>query len=426
MNPRSGRANSPPDLCDRSLCGIMILEEETGNGPICLKLNPMIYLDNNSTTRVDPRVVAAMIPYFETFYGNAASTSHSMGWEAAGAVENAVESMARCIGAEARELVITSGATESINLAIKGVAPYLEKRGRHVISSLAEHKAGIDPIKRLVKQGWSVTWLKPDSTGMIAPEQVAEAVTDQTSLVSIILANNETGTISPIRDIAEVCHRQGITLHTDATQAIGKIPVDVDDLEVDLMSFTAHKFYGPKGIGGLYVRRRDRPVRLVPLIEGGGHQRGLRSGTLPVPLIVGMATAMEIAINHIPTETVRLVELRDLLESLIMAEQEGVTLNGHRVERISNTLNLSFSGVSGEALMLTMKEIAVSSGSACSAADPEPSHVLKAIGLTDDAARSSLRFSLGRFNTEDEIRTAARCVIESVTGLLRLNTALRN
>jgi cysteine desulfurase len=349
-----------------------------------------------------------------------------MGWEAAGAVESSVESMARCIGAEARELVITSGATESINLAIKGVAPYLEKRGRHVISSLAEHKAGIDPIKRLVKQGWSVTWLKPDSTGMIAPEQVAEAVTDQTSLVSIILANNETGTISPIRDIAEVCHKKGITIHTDATQAIGKIPVDVDDLEVDLMSFTAHKFYGPKGIGGLYVRRRDRPVRLVPLIEGGGHQRGLRSGTLPVPLIVGMATAMEIAISHIPTETVRLVELRDLLESLIMAELEGVTLNGHRVERISNTLNLSFSGVSGEALMLTMKEIAVSSGSACSAADPEPSHVLKAIGLTDDAARSSLRFSLGRFNTEDEIRTAARSVIESVTGLLRLNTALRN
>lgn len=426
MNPHSGRANSPPDLCDRSLCGIMILEEETGDGPISLKLNPMIYLDNNSTTRVDPRVVAAMIPYFETYYGNAASTSHSMGWEAAGAVENSVDSMARCIGAEPRELVITSGATESINLAIKGVAPYLEKRGRHLISSLAEHKAGIDPIKRLVKQGWSVTWLKPDSTGMIAPEQVAEALTDQTSLVSIIQANNETGTISPIRDIAEVCHQKGITLHTDATQAIGKIPVDVDDLGVDLMSFSAHKFYGPKGIGGLYVRRRDRPVRLVPLIEGGGHQRGLRSGTLPVPLIVGMATAMEIAISHISTETVRLLALRDLLESLIMAELEGVTLNGHRVERISNTLNLSFSGVSGEALMLTMKEIAVSSGSACSAADPEPSHVLKAIGLTDDAARSSLRFSLGRFNTEDEIRTAARCVIESVTGLLRLNTALRN
>ena len=386
----------------------------------------MIYLDNNSTTRVDPRVVAAMIPFFDTYYGNAASTSHSMGWEAAGAVENSIESMARCIGAEPRELVITSGATESINLAIKGVAPYLEKRGRHLISSLAEHKAGIDPSKRLVKQGWSVTWLRPDSTGMIAPEQVAEALTDQTSLVSIILANNETGTISPIAEIAEVCRRQNVTLHTDATQAIGKIPVDVDDLGVDLMSFSAHKFYGPKGIGGLYVRRRDRPVRLMPLIEGGGHQRGLRSGTLPVPLIVGMATAMEIANDHIPTETVRLVELRDLLERLIMAELEGVTLNGHRVERISNTLNLSFSGVSGEALMLTMKAVAVSSGSACSAADPEPSHVLKAIGLTDDAARSSLRFSLGRFNTEDEIRTAARCVIESVTGLLRLNTAMRN
>ncbi len=383
-------------------------------------MNAPIYLDNNATTRVDPRVIEAMLPCFDVDYGNAASTSHVFGWAARDLVERSTETMAECLGCEARELVITSGATESINLAIKGAAPFLERRGRHAISARSEHKAGIDPLKRLEKQGWRVTWLTPDSTGMIAPEQVAEAITDETTLVSIMLANNEIGTIAPIGEIAEICHARGIVLHTDATQAIGKLPVKVDDLGADLLSFSAHKFYGPKGVGGLYVRRRDRSVRLVPLIEGGGHQRGLRSGTLPVPGIVGMAVAMRIACESLPEEAPRLAQLRDLLETGIREGLEGVKVNGHTEKRMPNTSNMRFAGVAGEALMLAMKSLAVSSGSACSAADPEPSHVLRAIGLTDDEARSSLRFSLGRFTTEDEIRLAAARVIETVTQLREL------
>lgn len=379
-----------------------------------------IYLDNNSTTRVDDRVVAAMLPYFSTTYGNAASTSHSFGWAAAAAVEESLETIARCLGAEPRELVITSGATESINLALKGAAPMLERRGRHLITCSAEHKAGIDPAKRLAKQGWQVTWLAPDHHGMVTPEAVAAAFTDQTTLVSIMLANNELGTINPIADIARVCHAHGAVLHTDATQAVGKIPVDVNQLQADLLSFSAHKFYGPKGIGGLYVRRRDRPVRLTPQIEGGGHQRGLRSGTLPVPQIVALATAMNLAVEHLADEPARLARLRDQLEGLITAGLSGVSRNGHPTRRLPNTTNLSFEGVAGEALMLAMKGVACSSGSACSAADPEPSHVLRAIGLTDDQARSSLRFSLGRFNTEKDIQQAATHVIESVQALRAL------
>jgi cysteine desulfurase len=380
-------------------------------------MNTPIYLDNNSTTRVDPRVVAAMLPYFDTHYGNASSTSHAFGWVAKDAVESSVETIAACLGAESREIVLTSGATEAINLAIKGAAPVLERKGRHAICSRAEHKAGIDPMKRLEKQGWNVTWLTPDASGLIAREQVAEAITDQTSLVSIMLANNEIGTILPIAEIAEICHASGIVLHTDATQAIGKIPVHVDDLGADLLSFSAHKFYGPKGIGGLYVRRRERPVRLAPQIEGGGHQRGLRSGTLPVPLIVAMAEAMRLATENSDDEATRLTNLRDMLESLITQSLAGVERNGHKTLRIPNTANLRFAGVSGEALMLAMKDVAVSSGSACSAADPEPSHVLKAIGLSDDEARSSLRFSLGRFSTEDDVRKAAERVTATVAGL---------
>jgi cysteine desulfurase len=383
-------------------------------------MNAPIYLDNNSTTRVDPRVVAAMLPCFEHDYGNAASTSHTFGWAARDLVDRSLETMAECLGCEAREIVITSGATESINLAVKGAAPFLERKGRHAISARSEHKAGIDPLKRLEKQGWRVTWLEPDSSGLITPEQVAEAITSETTLVSIMLANNEIGTILPIDRIAAACHEQGILVHTDATQAIGKIAVNVDELGADMLSFSAHKFYGPKGIGGLYVRRRERSVRLTPQIEGGGHQRGLRSGTLPVPGFVGMAEAMRLACADQPGEAPRLARLRDLLQSSIMKGLEGVALNGHETERIPNTVNLRFSGVAGEALMLAMKSVAVSSGSACSAADPEPSHVLKAIGLSDDEARSSLRFSLGRFTTEEEVRNAAAIVIETVKSLREL------
>ena len=379
-----------------------------------------IYLDNNSTTRVDDRVVAAMLPYFTSTYGNAASTSHSFGWAAAGAVEESIAAIARCLGAEPREIVITSGATEAINLALKGAAPMLERRGRHLITCTAEHKAGIDPAKRLAKQGWQVTWLAPDRTGMITPQAVAEAITGQTTLVSIMLANNELGTINPIDEIATVCHAHGAVLHCDATQAIGKIPVQADPLGVDLMSFSAHKLYGPKGVGGLSVRRRDRPVRLTPQLEGGGHQRGLRSGTLPVPSIVGMATALELAVAALDEEPARLAGLRDLLETLIKTSLVGVTRNGHLSSRLPNTTSLTFQGVSGEALMLAMKDLACSSGSACSAADPEPSHVLRSIGLSDDDARSTLRVSLGRFNTENEIKQAASRVIETVTTLREL------
>ncbi len=379
-----------------------------------------IYLDNNATTRVDPRVIAAMLPCFDQIYGNPASTSHPAGWAARELVERSLETMAECLGCESRELVITSGATEAINLAIKGAAPVLERKGRHAISALSEHKAGIDPLKRLGKQGWSVTWLTPDRSGRITPEQVAEAITGETTLVSIMLANNEIGTISPIAEIAEICHARGIVLHTDATQAIGKIPVSVDELGADLLSFSAHKFYGPKGVGGLFVRRRDRPVRLTPQIEGGGHQRGLRSGTLPVPGIVGMAEAMRQAVESLPEETPRLTRLRDLLETMIRTGLEGVETNGDPAHRIPNTANLRFAGVAGEALMLAMKTVAVSSGSACSAADPEPSHVLKSIGLTDDEARSSLRFSLGRFTTEEEVAAASGRVIETVKALREL------
>lgn len=379
-----------------------------------------IYLDNNATTRVDPRVIAAMLPCFDQVYGNPASTSHAFGWAARELVERSLETMAECLGCESRELVITSGATEAINLAIKGAAPVLERKGRHAISARSEHKAGIDPLKRLEKQGWNVTWLSPGRTGRITAEQIAEAITNETTLVSIMLANNEIGTVAPIAEIAAICHAQGIVLHSDATQAIGKMPVIVDDLDVDLMSFSAHKFYGPKGVGGLFVRRRDRSVRLTPQIEGGGHQRGLRSGTLPVPGIVGMAEAMRLAVADLPEEMPRLAHLRDLLENAIRTGLEGVEVNGDPAHRMPNTTNLRFAGVAGEALMLAMKTVAVSSGSACSAADPEPSHVLKSIGLTDDEARSSLRFSLGRFTTEEEVTAAAGRVIETVKALREL------
>ena len=388
--------------------------------PETTPMDAPIYLDNNATTRVDPRVIAAMLPCFDQVYGNPASTSHTFGWAARELVDRSMETLAECLCCDSRELVITSGATEAINLAIKGAAPVLERKGRHAISARGEHKAGIDPLKRLEKQGWNVTWLTPDRSGRIAPELVAESITNETTLVSIMLANNEIGTIAPIAEIAAICHDRGIVLHTDATQAIGKIRVNVDELDVDLMSFSAHKFYGPKGVGGLFVRRRGRSVRLTPQIEGGGHQRGLRSGTLPVPGIVGMSEAMRLAVEALPEEMPRLARLRDMLENEIRTGLEGVEINGDPALRIPNTTNLRFAGVAGEALMLAMKTVAVSSGSACSAADPEPSHVLKAIGLTDDEARSSLRFSLGRFTTEEEVKAAATRVIETVKSLREL------
>jgi len=376
-----------------------------------------IYLDNQATTRTDPRVVEAMLPYFTEVYGNAASVSHRFGWEAEEAVERAREQVARAIGAEAREIVFTSGATESNNLAIKGVAQAMIRRGNHLVTAASEHKAVLDPMKRLARQGWDVTIVACDAQGRVAPEAVAEALQDRTVLVSVMAANNEVGTLNPIAEVGRLCHQRGILFHTDAAQAVGKIPLDVQAASVDLLSISAHKFYGPKGIGALYVRRRAPQVRLQPLVDGGGHERGFRSGTVPVPLVVGLATALELALDELPAESLRLLELRQRLHERIAAAVPGIQLNGHPTDRLPGNLNLSFIDVDGEALMMAMRDVAVSSGSACTAADPEPSHVLMAMGLSEDLARSSLRFGLGRFTTVEEIDFAARAVAGAVERL---------
>ena len=376
-----------------------------------------IYLDNHATTRTDPRVVAAMLPYFTDVYGNAASVSHRFGWEAEEAVERAREQVAQAIGAESREIVFTSGATESNNLAIKGVAQATTRRGNHLVTAASEHKAVLDPMKRLARQGWDVTVVACDAQGRVAAEAVAAAIEERTVLVSVMAANNEVGTLNPIAEIGRLCHERGIIFHTDAAQAVGKIPLDVRSSAVDLLSISAHKFYGPKGIGALYIRRRDPQVRLQPLVDGGGHERGFRSGTIPVPLVVGLATALELALGELPEEAPRLLELRQRLHERIAAAVPGIQLNGHPTDRLPGNLNLSFADVDGEALMMAMRDVAVSSGSACTAADPEPSHVLLAMGLSEDLARSSLRFGLGRFTTVEEIDFAGAAVAAAVERL---------
>jgi cysteine desulfurase len=376
-----------------------------------------IYLDNHATTRTDPQVVEAMLPYFTEHYGNAASVSHRYGWEAEEAVERAREQVARAIGAEAREIIFTSGATESNNLAIKGLAQAATRRGKHLVTVSSEHKAVLDPMKRLVRQGWEVTIVDCDEHGSVTTEAVAGVLTDQTVLVSVMAANNEVGTINPIGEIGRLCHERGVVFHTDAAQAVGKLPMDVRRDPVDLLSVSAHKFYGPKGIGALYVRRHDPQVRLQPLFDGGGHERGFRSGTLPVPLIVGLGTAVEMAVGRLPEESPRILELRERLHEGLAGRVPGIRLNGHPTDRLPGNLNLSFVDVDGEALMMAMRDVAVSSGSACSAADPEPSHVLLAMGLSEDLARSSLRFGLGRFTTLEEIEFAIESVAKAVERL---------
>jgi cysteine desulfurase len=376
-----------------------------------------IYLDNHATTQTDPRVVEAMLPYFTEVYGNAASVSHRFGWEAEEAVERAREQVARAIGAEPREIVFTSGATESNNLAIKGVAQAMIRRGNHLVTAASEHKAVLDPMKRLARQGWDVTIVACDAQGRVAAEAVAEALEERTVLVSVMAANNEVGTLNPIAEIGRLCHERGIIFHSDAAQAVGKVPLEVRSAAIDVLSISAHKFYGPKGIGALYVRRRDPQVRLLPLFDGGGHERGFRSGTLPVPLVVGLATALELALGELPAESQRLLELRQRLHERIATAVPGIQLNGHPTDRLPGNLNLSFADVEGEALMMAMRDVAVSSGSACTAADPEPSHVLMAMGLSEDLARSSLRFGLGRFTTVEEIDFAAAAVATAVERL---------
>ena len=382
-----------------------------------------IYMDYNATTPVDRRVVEAMLPCFSEQFGNAASKTHPYGWIASKLAENGRAGLAAGIGAQAEEIIFTSGATESNNLAIKGLAWTLRGRGGHIVTCSTEHKAVLDPCASLAREGFAVTVLPVDGAGRIEPQAVAEALTDKTALVTLMLANNETGTLHPIAAVARTCRERGVALHCDATQAVGKVIVDVEELGVDLMSFSAHKLYGPKGVGALYVRRRKPRLHLVPILDGGGHEQGVRSGTLNVPGIVGFARALEIALAEMPAESARVCALRDRLQDAIASRLQGVTVNGDEDNRLPNTLNLSFQGVDGAALLVGLKEVAVASGSACTSADPRPSHVLMAMGRSKQVANASIRFSLGRGNTSDDVDTVAGAVVREVERL-RANSPL--
>lgn len=380
-----------------------------------------IYLDNHSTTRVDPRVVEAMLPYFGEKYGNAHSRHHSFGRAADEAVQGARAEVAGLIGADPREILFTSGATESNNLAIRGVADMYRSRGDHIVTAATEHHAVLDPCLRLGREGFRVTVLGVDAAGRVTPDQVREAVTDRTILVSVMAANNEIGTLAPLAEIGRICKERGTLFHTDAVQAVGKVPFDVEAFGVDLASLSAHKMYGPKGVGALYVRRRDPRVRLTPLFDGGGHEQGLRSGTLNVPGIVGMGKACMLCRSSDGAEAARILVLRDRLYKGLANRLTDIRLNGHPTERLPGNLNLSFAHVDGEALMMAMRDVAVSSGSACTSASVEPSYVLRAIGLGDDLARSSLRFGIGRFNTAEEIDYAIQAIVSAVERLRALS-----
>ncbi len=380
-----------------------------------------IYMDHHATTPVDPRVLEAMLPFFTERFGNAASRHHSFGWDAEGAVEKARQEIADAIGAEAREIIFTSGATESDNLALKGVAGVGAGTGDHIITSKIEHKAILDSAQHLERADLNVTYVPVDSEGLIDPDDVRRAITDRTILISIMYANNEIGTIQPIREIGALAHERGIVFHTDAVQAVGRIPVNVNDDHIDMMSLTAHKMYGPKGIGALYVRERRPRIRLAPLIDGGGHEHGVRSGTLPVPLIVGFAKAISLAVQEAIQESSRLAALRDRLNEIITSRLDEVYINGSATKRLPNNLNLSFAYVEGESLLMGMKDVALSSGSACTSALVEPSYVLKAVGLGEELAHSSIRFGLGRFNTVEEVEYVGNKIVETVNRLRALS-----
>ena len=377
-----------------------------------------IYMDYHATTPVDPRVVEEMLPYFTNVFGNAASRSHVFGWRAEEAVEHARERVASLIGADSsKEIVFTSGATESDNLAIKGVAEYYREKGNHIITTQIEHKAVLDTCKRLEKQGFEVTYLPVDRFGMVSPDDVKNAITDKTILVSVMLANNEVGTIQPIAEIGAITRSKGILLHSDAVQGIGKTEFDVQKMNVDLASITAHKMYGPKGVGALYVRRSRPRVRLVAQMDGGGHERGNRSGTLNVPGIVGFGKAAEIMTKEWVEERDRLSGLRDRLWQKLVSKLEALTINGHPTKRLPGNLNVAFSYVEGEAMMMAIKDVAVSSGSACTSASLEPSYVLRAMGVGEELAHSSIRFGLGRFNTTEEVDYVGDLVCNKVQAL---------
>lgn len=374
-----------------------------------------IYMDSHATTPVDPRVLDAMLPYFSEKFGNAASRNHAYGWQAEEAVELGRKQVAALIGASAKEIVFTSGATESDNLAVKGVAHMYCDKGDHIVTVQTEHKAIIDTCKRLEKEGFRVTYLPVGRDGLLDLDQLADSLTPKTILISVMMANNEVGVVQPIAEIGTIARARRILFHTDAVQAAGKLPIDVNALHVDLVSLSAHKMYGPKGIGALYVRRKDPRVLLVPVIDGGGHERGMRSGTLNVTGIVGFGKAAEIAKHEMAAEAARLRALRDRLNEGLHKELDGIHVNGSMDHRLPNNLNVSFAYVEGESLLMGINDVAVSSGSACTSASLEPSYVLKALGTGDDLAHSSIRFGLGRFNTEEEVDY----VIDKVTSVVK-------
>ena len=367
-------------------------------------LKKPVYMDNHATTRVDSRVLDAMLPYFTEKFGNAASRNHSFGWEAEEAVDRSRNQIAALIGAKSKEIIITSGATESDNLAIKGVVEFYKDKGNHIITCVTEHKAVLDSCRALERAGKAiVTYLPVDKYGMVDPDAVRRAITDKTVLITIMWANNEIGTIHPIAEIGKIAKEKGIVFHTDAVQAIGKVPVDFEKAGVDLASITAHKIYGPKGIGALYVRSKGPRVRITPQMDGGGHERGMRSGTLNVPGIVGLGAACEIAGKEMPDEAQRLIQLRSQLQAGLFERLDEIYVNGHPTERLPGNLNVSFAYVEGESLLMGINDIAVSSGSACTSATLEPSYVIRALGIDDELAHSSIRFGLGRFNTLEEV-----------------------
>ena len=381
-----------------------------------------VYLDNHATTPVDPRVLETMLPYFGEKFGNAASRSHAFGWEAEAAVDEAREQVAQIIqAASPREIVFTSGATESDNLAIKGVAEAYGDKGNHIVTCSTEHRAVLDSCKALERRGFRVTYLGVDRYGTVRLDQLREAVTDKTVLISVMAANNEIGTVQPNREIGQLAKEKGVVYHCDATQGVGKIPMSVEEMGIDLLSLSGHKIYGPKGVGALYVRSKRPKVRVSPIIDGGGHERGMRSGTLNVPGIVGLGKACQIAMHELTREAARLTQLRARLKDGIFGQLDEVYVNGHPTERLPGNLNVSFAHMEGESLMMALKEIAVSSGSACTSAALEPSYVLRALGIPEELAHTAIRFGLGRFNTEEEVDYAIRRVVEEVTRLRALS-----
>ena len=386
-----------------------------------MSLTLPIYMDNNATTQLDPRVLEDMMPYLTNMYGNAASRNHSFGWVAEEAVELAKEEIADLIASSPKEIVITSGATESDNLAIKGVAEMYQEKGKHIITSTIEHKAVIDTCKYLEKHGYEVTYLDPTKDGETTAEMVKDAIKENTILVSIMLANNEIGTINNVKAIGEVCRANNVLFHTDATQGVGKIPIDVNEMNIDLMSFSAHKIYGPKGVGALYVRRKNPRVRVSAIQHGGGHERGMRSGTLNVPGIVGLGKACKYAKEEMETESKHLNKMRDDFIAKVMSELDYAYLNGHPTNRLPGNVNLSFAYVEGESLLMALKNIALSSGSACTSKSLEPSYVIKALGVSEELAHSSLRFGFGRFTKQEEVDYVADELIKHVKRLREMS-----